>query len=189
MCSVCLDLFSLTPVEQNGQILDTLIVCVDRHSGWIVAIPEGKVGLTGAKVALAMVKNHWRPFGVPSVITSDQGSQFVGSWWRTMCGALGIRCAYSQAYHHRANGRAERAGQQIFERLRHEKLDHGLTWVVVLPRILYRIHDTPGSGLSPYQILFGRERPLAGVPYEPPVECEDAKAFFKETESSGQSRS
>ena len=35
--------------------------------------------LTGAKVALAMVKHQWRPFGVPSVITSDQGSQFVGS--------------------------------------------------------------------------------------------------------------
>ena len=97
-----------------------------------------------------------------------------------MCGALGIRCAYSQAYHHRANGRAERAGQQIFKRLRHEKLDHGLTWVDVLPQILYRIHDTPGkAGLSPYQIFFGGERPLAGVPYDPPVECQDAKAFFE----------
>ena len=75
---------------QDGILLDTLIVCVDRHSGWIVAIPERKVGLTGAKVALVMVKHHWRPFGVPSVITSDQGSQFVGSWWQTMCGALGF---------------------------------------------------------------------------------------------------
>ena len=119
------------PLEQNGQILGTLIVCVDRHSGWIVAIPERKVGLTGAKVALAMVKNQWRPFGAPSVIISDQGSQFVGSWWQTMCGALGIRCAYSQAYLYRANGKAERAAQQIFERLRQKKLDHGLTWVEV----------------------------------------------------------
>ena len=50
MCSVCLELFSLPPVEQNGQILDTLIVCVDRHSGWIVAIPERKVGLMVAKM-------------------------------------------------------------------------------------------------------------------------------------------
>ena len=72
-------------MEQNGQILDYLIVCVDRHSGWIVAVPDGKVGLTGAKVALAMVKNQWRPFWVSSVITSDQRSQFVGSWWQTLC--------------------------------------------------------------------------------------------------------
>ena len=145
-----------------------------------MAIFERKVGLTGAKVALAMVKNLWRPFGAPSVITSDQGSQFVGSWWQTLCGALGVRCAYSQAYNHRANGRAERAGQQIFERLRREKFEQGMTWVDVLPQILDRIHDNPGeAGLSPYQILFGSETPPAGVPYQPQVECEDALAFLK----------
>ena len=53
------------PRGKNGQILDPLIVCVDRHSGWIVAIPERKVGLTGDKVALDIVKNHWRPFSAP----------------------------------------------------------------------------------------------------------------------------
>ncbi len=68
------------PVEQDGKILDTLIVCVDRQSGWIVAVAERKVGLSGAKVALAMVQHQWRPFGVPSVITSEQLSQFVDSW-------------------------------------------------------------------------------------------------------------
>ena len=91
-----------------------------------------------------------------------------------------MRCAYSQAYNHRANGRAERAGQKIFERLRRFKFESGGTWVDVLPQILHRIPDTPGeAGLSPYQILFGRERPLAAVPYQPPVECEDAQAFLK----------
>jgi hypothetical protein len=29
------------------------------------------------------------------------------------------------------------------------------------------------------KFLFGRHRPLAGVPYTPPRECEDAKQFFK----------
>ena len=110
MNSVCMDLFSIPPVEQDGRLLDTLVVCVDRHSGWMVAVPERKVGLTGAKVALAVVKHQWRPFGVPAVITSDLGSKFVGSWWQTLCGALGIRHEVSQIYHHRANGRAERAG-------------------------------------------------------------------------------
>ena len=53
------------------------------------------------------------------------------------------------------------------------------TWVECLPQVLDRLHDTPGEGgLSPYDILFGRERPLAGVPYRPPVDCEDSVAFF-----------
>ena len=49
-----------------------------------------------------------------------------------------------------------------------------------LPKVLNKIHDTPGeTGLSPYEILFGRERFCAGVPYRPPTDCEDAQAFLQ----------
>ena len=36
--------------------------------------------------------------------------------------------------------------------------------------------------MSPYEILFGRPRPLANLPFEPPSECEDAQNFFKRME-------
>ena len=50
--------------------------------------------------------------------------------------------------------------------------------VEAIPQVLDRIHDTVGeAGYSPYEILFGRERPLAGLPYEPEHECEDAVSF------------
>jgi hypothetical protein len=117
MASVAMDLFSMPPVKV-GVEYDTISVCVDRHSGWIVAVPCLKLGLTGAKVARAMIQHQWRPFGIPSVITSDQGSHYVGAWWKAMCAGLGVRHAVSHAYHHRANGRAERAGQQLIDRLR-----------------------------------------------------------------------
>ena len=35
------------------------------------------------------------------------------------------------------------------------------------------------SGLSPYEILFGRERYRGSAPYQPPTECEDAQQFFE----------
>ena len=74
----------------------------------------------------------------------------------------------SHAYHHRANGRAEMGGQQLFERLRRLQIEGEFSWVEALPQVLDRLHDTPGErGLSPYHILFGRERPLGGLPYEP----------------------
>jgi hypothetical protein len=57
--------------------------------------------------------------------------------------------------------------------------ENKLNWVEALPQVVDRIHDVRGeSGLSPYQILFGRERPMAGIPYTPPRECEDARQFF-----------
>ena len=144
MVSVSMDLFKLPPVGWEGVTYDSLIVCVDRHSGWVVAVPEVGKGLTGEKVARAMVRHQWRPFGVPSVITSDQGSQFIGSWWQNMCALLGIRHAMSHAYHHRANGRAERGGQQLFERLRRLQIEGEFSWVEALPQVLDRLHDTPG---------------------------------------------
>ena len=48
-----------------------------------------------------------------------------------------------------------------------------------LPQTLDRYHDVPNlSGLSPYQIVFGRHRPLGNVPYTPASQCEDARDFF-----------
>ena len=126
-----------------------------------------------------MLKHQWQIFGLPHVITSDQGSHFVSSWFEALAAGLGIRQAFSQAYHHQANGRAEMAGQQLMEKLRKMNADEGVNWVECLPAALKHIHDTPGvSGLSPYQILFGRERNLPNLPYEAPRDCEDAQAFL-----------
>ena len=132
----------------GGREYDIMAVAVDRLSGWVVAIPELNKGLTGSKVARAMLLHQWRPFGIPSIITSDQGSHFTGDFWKTMCANLGIRHAYSQAYHHQANGRAEMAGQILLERLRKLQDKRGVVWVELLPMVLDRYHDIPGeSGL------------------------------------------
>ena len=98
-----------------GKSFDSVAVCVDRHSGCIVAFPCFNKGLTGAFVAQKMLKWQWRPFGVPSVIKSDQESLFVGFRFENLCAGMGIWQLFSQAYPHQANGRAERAGQSLME--------------------------------------------------------------------------
>ena len=152
---------------------------MDRHSGWVVAVPCLDKGLTGDKVAKAMLMHQWRPFGIPSLVTSDQGSHFVSAWWQSMCALLGIRQAYSQAYHHASNGRAEIAGQQVMEILRKLHVQVKIFWVEALPQVLDKIHDVRGeTGYTPYEIVFGRQRPLAQVPASSPHECQDASEFF-----------
>ena len=126
-----------------------------------------------------MLDGGWEIFGIPSVITSDQGSQFSGQWWKTMCARLGIRQAYSQAYRPQANGRAEVAGKTIINALRKLSAQGYHNWAEVLPRALWAYHNLPGeSGMSPFRIVFGRERGESGAPYQPPKECEDAIQFF-----------
>ena len=58
-------------------------------------------------------------------------------------------------------------------------MEAGIEWVEALPRVIRMHHDLVGVAvLSPYQIVFGRERNLAGLPHTPLRECEDADAFF-----------
>ena len=85
-----------------------------------------------------------------------------------MCAQMGTYQAQAQAYNHRANSRAEVAGQQLREILRKMHISEGVNWVEALPIALDRTHDFKGvTGLSPSEILFGRERPLANAPYVP----------------------
>ena len=46
--------------------------------------------------------------------------------------------------------------------------------------VLQKYHDMPGmSGLSPYEIVYRRQRPLAGLPYKTAKVSKDAIEFFK----------
>lgn len=179
MHSVALDIFSLPTATWQEIVYDSLLLCVDRLSGWIWACPTAKVGLTAEKAAHLILDKGWEPFGVPSVVHSDMGPQFVGQWWATMCARLGIRTSHSPPHRPRANGRAERAGQQVLSILKTLHNEKDLNWVESLPRVLRILHDTVGeAGLSPYHIMFGRDRTLPGIPFTPTRICEDASDFF-----------
>jgi hypothetical protein len=182
MASVALDIFSMETAEYHGKTYDAFLLCVDRHSGWMVARPCTKDGLTGEVAAHLMLETSWGEFGIPSTIMSDQGPQFANAWWKTMCARLGIRQAFSQAHRPQANGRAEVAGKVVKDTMRRLLLDKTvvMTWVEALPRALRIYHDTvnPLTNMSPYQIVFGRTRAKAGLPWQPDTICEDAEDFF-----------
>ena len=180
MASLCLDVFSMPVAEWQGEQYDAFLMCVDRHSGWMIAKPTQKAGLSGERAAHLLLDSSWGEVGIPTVLTSDQGPQFVSQWWVTMCSRLGIRTAYAQSHRPQANGRAEVAGRVLQDVLRKLLINKDINWVQALPHALRIHHDTadPITGLSPYEIVFGRERSLAGLPWRPPRECLEAQDFF-----------
>ena len=73
--SVCMDMFSMPPVEWQEEIFDCFfLLCVDRLSGWMLARPSTKLGLTGEKAAHLMLDGGWGELGIPAQVTSDQGA-------------------------------------------------------------------------------------------------------------------
>jgi hypothetical protein len=182
MDSVAVDLFMMPEVKHEGHVYDCMVLCVDRQSGWMVATPHRYKGLTAEKVAKTMYR-QWEIFGVPSVVTSDRGQHWAAAWWETLCAAMGVRRAFGQAYHHQANGRAEVAGQRVMNVLKKlitDVAEREASWVVLLPKALRHLHDAPGeAGISPYEIVFGRQRALQGLPHSPPREAEGASQFMQ----------
>ena len=55
----------------------------------MVVVPLLDKGLMGKEVALKMI-DPWAPFGIPSIVKTDQGSHFTAAWWTTMCANLGF---------------------------------------------------------------------------------------------------
>ena len=120
MRSVAMDVFAMPEVTVDGQTYDCVILAVDRHSGYIVAVPGKKskrkdkkdkhgVGVQAKTVANAMIWHWLTIFDVPAVICSDRGSQFVGTWFKTMCKHMGIRHAKTVAYHRWPGGRCSKS--------------------------------------------------------------------------------
>ena len=178
MRSVAMDVFAMPEVTVEGETYDCVILAVDRHSGYIVAVPGKKskkkdkkdkhgVGLQAKTVANDMIRHWLTIFDVPAVICSDRGSQFVGTWFKTMCKHMGIQHAKTVAYHSPSNGWAEVAGRQMFEKFRQLHIDEpGRNWYNSLWRVLQAYHDLPGpTGLSPDRILFLRDRVSRTLPW------------------------
>ena len=129
---------------------------------------------------------HWLTvFDIPRTICSDRGPQFTGGWFKAMCSLMGIRHAKSVAYLSWSNGRAEVAGRQLFEKLRKIHITNPRrNWFEEMWPALKAHHDTPTpSGLSPHQILFGRDPLGRGLPLSGDGMTVDAKEFFARQEA------
>ena len=184
MESVAMDVFSMPEVHIGKETFDCVVLCVDRHSGYVVAVPARKKGLLAKEVAVMMIRHWLTVFDIPRTICSDRGPQFTGGWFKAICSLMGIRHAKSVAYLSRSNGRAEVAGQQLFEKLRKIHITNPRrNWFEEMWPALKAHHDTPTpGGLSPHQILFGRDPLGRGLPLSGDGMAMDAKEFFARQE-------
>ena len=188
MESVAMDVFSMPKVHIGKETFDCLVLCVDRHSGYLVAVPARRRGLLAKEVAVMMIRHWLMVFGIPRTICSDQGPQFTGCWFKAMCSLMKIHHAKSVGYLSRSNGRAEVAGRQLFGKLRKIQLTNARrNWFGEMWPAPKAHHDTPTpGGLSPRQIFFGRDPLGRRLPLSGEGMAMDAKEFFARQEATAQ---
>lgn len=113
-----------------------LLTCIDRYTRWPEAIPM--TDITAETVARTFVNCWVARFGVPGVITTDQGRQFQSRLFTTLNGILGVTQTRSSPYHPACNGLVERFHRSLKQALR----CHKTKWTEALPLVLLGLRSS-----------------------------------------------
>ena len=185
--SVAIDSVDLLEVQNQSTKTEILanyaMVIVCRLTGYLMAIPCCKVGLTSRKAAELFLHRCGFFIGLPREIQAHNQSIISSTFFNALCNLAGIEQAESIVYRPQSNGRAERVAQSTVNTLRQYLLSRKMSWLEVLPLALWGLNDLPGAvaPYSPHRLVCGCD-PI-GVGDLPPVVdsdgCEDATQFSK----------
>ncbi len=154
------------------------LVIIDAHSKWIESFPTKNATST---VVIDCLRSLFARFGIPNTVVSDNGTCFVSSEFEAYLKSNGIKHNTSAPYHPASNGLAERAVQIVKRGLKKVTSgDIGARLAKVL--FTYRITQQSTTGLTPSELMFGRQLRTRLDLVKPNVEqrVEDRQAKQKE---------
>jgi transposase InsO family protein len=111
---------------------DSIRVIVDRLSKFAHFIPV-HTRYDAQKYVEIYIAHVLCLHGVPKMIISDRGSQFVTRFWEQLHASLGTHLIHSSAYHPQTDGQTERVNQILEDMLRACVLEHQGSWDQNLP--------------------------------------------------------
>lgn len=133
----------------------SLLVITDRLSKYVQL--EATVSMAADHCARIFRDNWWRFRGFPSSIITDRGSDWLGSFWTTLCQITKINQLLSTAYHPQTDGGTERANQEVQAVLRMMVCFEQTDWPDCLPacQLALNNRDSSTTGVSPNLLLNG----------------------------------
>ena len=146
--SVVADFFSL-----EGK---NYLAMADRYSGWlsIFILPRDD-----APNLIQAIRDYTAYFGIPRILSSDGAPIFTALQTEEFCKRWGIQQRISSAYYPHSNKRAEvavkSAKRLVRDNLHPDGSLHGDKFCRAL--LIHRNTPDPSTGVSPAQILFGRQ--------------------------------
>ena len=92
----------------------TILVVVDHLTKQAIFIPTHDT-ITSADLAKLFVLHVFSKHGVPSHVTSNQGSEFISHFFRSLGKALDMRLHFTLGYHPEGNGRTNQTLEQYLQ--------------------------------------------------------------------------
>ncbi|GJW34669.1 reverse transcriptase domain-containing protein [Tanacetum coccineum] len=147
----------LGPLPEAPGKLRFVIVAVDYFTKWIEAKPLAKT--TGKEVKKFVWDNIVCRYGLPKIIVTDNGTNFIHDPFKSWCKKLNITQINTAVAHPQANGLVERANRSLMEGIKTRLGRERKGWVEELPNVLwaYRTSLKTSNGETPYSLTFGSE--------------------------------
>jgi hypothetical protein len=103
-----------------------ILTCQDNLSKYLIAIPMQTQ--TTEEIALLFLRHIVLVYGIPQIVVTDQGSQFMSDVFKRLCKLLKVDKINTSAYHPESNGALERAHKTMVEYLRCFCNPQGTNW-------------------------------------------------------------
>lgn len=150
---ISLDIVGPLPIsdKQNSYILTTQ----DDLTKFSAAFPLRTHDANS--VAKALVEGFICQHGIPEIILTDCGTEFLSKLFKECCKLLQIEKINTTPYHPQSNGSLERSHRTLTEYLRHYVQNHQRNWddYVAFAMFVYNttVHTT--TKYQPYELVYG----------------------------------
>lgn len=154
-----------------------LLTMIDRYTRWVEACPLTEI--TADTVAGAFYGSWIARFGVPRLVTSDQGTQFECNLFNSLTKLLGIKHIHTTAYHPMSNGLVENWHRTMKASIKAHLTDR---WTEVLPTVLLGIRSAFRENIqsTTAEMVYGTTLTLPGEFFTPsPASYNDADFVVK----------
>ena len=149
---IAVDVLQVPLSSQNHKYL---LVIQDYFTKWGEAIPMADQ--TAQRITTELVK-LCSTLGLPEIVHSDQGRNFESTILQQTLQAFGVKKSRTTAYHPQGDGMVERLNRSLLQLLR-TYVTHEDDWERHLPLVLYAYRTSPhtSTGVSPFELMFGRQ--------------------------------
>jgi transposase InsO family protein len=150
------------PISVSGSGNQYILTVQDDLSKFLIAVPMKEQ--TADEVARAFVENVILVYGLPEVVLSDCGANFLSDTFVGICKLLGMKKTKTTPFHPESNGSNERSHRSLIEYIR-SFVDADLSnWDKWVRYATFAHNTTPQSSTNymPFQLSYGRLPNLPG---------------------------
>ena len=147
----------LGPLSKTPRGNSIILMLIDQFTKWVECypLPDQSAEL----IAKTLVDEFFSRFGLPLEIHTDQGSNFVGNLFTTLCLLLQVTKTRTTSYRPCSNGQIERMNRQLLQMIRCLRERNIKDWDVYLPQIAGAMRATVSrsTGFTANKLMLGRE--------------------------------